>query len=39
MIEKKPLKWQGASLMRRLPNTAAIMIVELEPLLYSLGTL
>ena len=25
--------------MRRLPNNAAIMIVELEPLLYSLGTL
>ena len=34
---KEPLKWQGASLMRRLPNNAAIMIVELEPLLYSLG--
>ena len=25
--------------MRRLPNNAAIMIIELEPLLYSLGTL
>ena len=36
---KEAFEVQGASLMRRLPNNAAIMIVELEPLLYSLGTL
>ena len=36
---KEAFEVASTSLMRRLPNNAAIMIVELEPLLYSLGTL